>query len=297
MAGLGRIWRTSDSLPSCVNSFSELNTLKPMVSVTSTITMCKLLVPISIAAIRSPCGVLGGVRGRGVLPPTIRTLALGRGSETVPDTLFIEEPPVLVVCELFIAQIMLAAERNVHGVKMATRGRAWQYFRVMQPWGETSHSRWLCRWWRAPHKYPAALGACPSNGRDCDGSEMSRMRGGGSSRLWIMSLRDPTTKQTGHFRPTPRGGVLFGPPLRRGSSEYHPCQVRHRRRCLTGAKNHAVATRRLLGQAPSPTPGDTPKSKHNIDPRPDAGTTLRRMRWAPVQHIIKMKNAPKFSLV
>ena len=157
MAGLGRIWRTSDSLPSCVNSFSELNTLKPMVSVTSTITMCKLLVPISIAAIRSPCGVLGGVWGRGVLPPTIRTLALGRGSETVPDTLFIEEPPVLVVCELFIAQIMLAAERNVHGVKMATRGRAWQYFRVMQPWGETSHSRWLCRWWRAPHKYPAAL--------------------------------------------------------------------------------------------------------------------------------------------
>ena len=65
-----------------------------------------------------------------------------------------------------------------------------------------------------------------------------------------MSLRDPTTKQTGHFRPTPRGGVLFGPPPRRGSSEYHLCQVRHRRRFLTGAKNHAVATRRLLGQAP-----------------------------------------------
>ena len=94
------------------------------------------------------------------------------------------------------------------------------------------------------------LGACPSNGRDCDGSEMSRMRGGGSSRLWIMSLRDPTTKQAGHFRPTPRGGVLFGPPLRRGSSAYHPCQVRHRRHYLMGAKNHAVATRRLLGQAP-----------------------------------------------
>ena len=35
------------------------------------------------------------------------------------------------------------------------------------------------------------LGACPSNGRDCDGSEMSRMRDGGSSRLLIMSLRDP----------------------------------------------------------------------------------------------------------
>ncbi len=28
-----------------------------------------------------------------------------------------------------------------------------------------------------------------------------------------------------------------------------PCQVRHRRRCLMGVKNHAVATRRLLGQA------------------------------------------------
>ena len=95
-----------------------------------------------------------------------------------------------------------------------------------------------------------SLGACPSNGRDCDGTEMSRMRGGGSSRLSIMSLRDPTTKQTGHFRPTPRGGVLFGPPQRRGSSEYHLCQVRHRRRFLTVAKNHAVATRRLLGQAP-----------------------------------------------
>ena len=94
-------------------------------------------------------------------------------------------------------------------------------------------------------------GACPSNGRDCDGSEMSRMRGGGSSRLLIMSLRDPTTKQTGHFRPTPQGGVLFGPPLRRGSSEYHRVEVRHRRRYLMGAKNHAVATRRLLGQAPS----------------------------------------------
>ena len=29
-----------------------------------------------------------------------------------------------------------------------------------------------------------------------------------------------------------------------------PCQVRHRRRFLRAAKNHAVATRRLLGQAP-----------------------------------------------
>ena len=44
--------------------------------------------------------------------------------------------------------------------------------------------------------------------------------------------------------------MLFGPTLRRGSSEYHPCQVRHRRRYLMGAKNHAVATRPLLGQAP-----------------------------------------------
>ena len=97
----------------------------------------------------------------------------------------------------------------------------------------------------------ARPGACPSNGRDCDGSEMSRMRDGGSSRLLIMSLRDPTTKQAGHFRPTPQGGELFGPPLRRGSSEYHLVEVRHRRRYLTGAKNHAVATRRLLGQTPS----------------------------------------------
>ncbi len=65
-----------------------------------------------------------------------------------------------------------------------------------------------------------------------------------------MNHRDPTIKQAGHFRPTPRGGVPFGPPLRRGSSVYPLCQVRHRRRCLMGAKNHAVATRRLLGQAP-----------------------------------------------
>ena len=92
------------------------------------------------------------------------------------------------------------------------------------------------------------LGACPSNGRDCDGSEMSRMRGGGSSRLLMMSLRDPTTKQAGHFSPTPRGDVLFGPPLRRGSSEYHPCQVRHRRRFLMVAKNRPGA--------PGSQPGD-----------------------------------------
>ncbi len=94
-------------------------------------------------------------------------------------------------------------------------------------------------------------GACPSNGRDWDGSEMCRMRGGGSGRLRITSQRDPTTKQAGHFRPTPRGGVPFGPPLRRGSSMYPLHQVRHRRRCLMGAKNHAVATRPLLGQAPT----------------------------------------------
>ena len=56
-----------------------------------------------------------------------------------------------------------------------------------------------------------SLGACPSNGRDCDGSEMSRMRGGGSSRLLIMSLRDPTTKQTGHFRPTRRAACFLAP--------------------------------------------------------------------------------------
>ena len=94
------------------------------------------------------------------------------------------------------------------------------------------------------------LGACPSNGRDRDGSEMSRMRDGGSSRLLIMSLRDPTTKQTGHFRPTRRAACFLAPLCGRGSSEYHPRQVRHRRRFLMTAKNHAVATRRLLGQAP-----------------------------------------------
>ena len=60
-----------------------------------------------------------------------------------------------------------------------------------------------------------------------------------------MSHRNATTKQAGHFRPTSRrGGVLFGPPLRRGSSEYH---LRH---FLMEAKNQAVGTRRLLGQAP-----------------------------------------------
>ena len=58
-------------------------------------------------------------------------------------------------------------------------------------------------------------------------------------------------KADGAFQAHPQGGVLFGTPLRRGSSEYHPCQVRHRRRFLRAAKNHAVATRRLLGQAPS----------------------------------------------
>ena len=63
-----------------------------------------------------------------------------------------------------------------------------------------------------------------------------------------MSLRDPTTKQAGHFRPTPRGGVLFGLPLRRGSSGYHLCQVRHRRRFLMEAKNHPGA--------PGSQPGD-----------------------------------------
>jgi|GEM_PF-1575280 len=56
-------------------------------------------------------------------------------------------------------------------------------------------------------------------------------------------------KADGAFQAHPRGDVLFGTPLRRGSSAYHPCQVRHRRRFLRAAKNHAVATRRLLGQA------------------------------------------------
>ena len=57
-------------------------------------------------------------------------------------------------------------------------------------------------------------------------------------------------KADGAFQAHPQGGMLFGSPLRRGSSEYHPCQVSHRRRFLMKAKNHAVATRRLLGQAP-----------------------------------------------
>ncbi len=37
------------------------------------------------------------------------------------------------------------------------------------------------------------------------------MRGGGSSRLLIMSLRDSTTKQTGHFRPTRRAACFLAP--------------------------------------------------------------------------------------
>ena len=90
------------------------------------------------------------------------------------------------------------------------------------------------------------IGDCPSNGRDCDGTEMSRMRGGGSSRLWNRSPRDPTIKPTGHFRPTLRDRVPFDPSLRRGSSEYHVVEVRHCRHCLMEAKNHAVATRPLL---------------------------------------------------
>ena len=60
-------------------------------------------------------------------------------------------------------------------------------------------------------------------------------------------------KADGAFQAHPQGGVLFGSPLRRGSSAYHLCQVRHRRRFLMEAKNHAVATRRLLGQAPNPS--------------------------------------------
>ncbi len=49
-------------------------------------------------------------------------------------------------------------------------------------------------------------------------------------------------KADGAFQAHPQGGMLFGSPLRRGSLEYHPCQVRHRHR-LMEAKNHAVATR------------------------------------------------------
>ena len=71
----------------------------------------------------------------------------------------------------------------------------------------------------------AVLGACPSNGRDCDGSEMSRMRGGGSSRLLIMSLRDPTTKQTGHFRPTRRAACFLAP--LRGAAPRSTIRVRY----------------------------------------------------------------------
>ncbi len=55
-------------------------------------------------------------------------------------------------------------------------------------------------------------------------------------------------KADGAFQAHPRGGVIFGSPLRRGSSEYHPCQVRHRRRFLMEAKNHPGA--------PGSQPGD-----------------------------------------
>ena len=68
---------------------------------------------------RKPCGVLC----RAVLPVVVRTLAWDRGDETTRDALFLEEPPVLEVCELFIEQIMLAAERNVHEVELAAGGR------------------------------------------------------------------------------------------------------------------------------------------------------------------------------
>ena len=125
---------------------------------------------------------------------------------------------------------------------------------------------------------PPRTGACPSNGRDCDGSEMSRMRDGGSSRLLMMSLRDPTTKQAGHFRPTRRAACFLASP--RGAAEpsvsgtpSSPFLVEHRmvnpvvdpvlptnHRLITTvlydatmsrpAKNHVVATRPLLGQAP-----------------------------------------------
>ena len=57
-------------------------------------------------------------------------------------------------------------------------------------------------------------------------------------------------KADGAFQAHPQGDVLFGSPLRRRSLEYHPFKVRHRRRFLMTAKNHAIATRRLLGQAP-----------------------------------------------
>lgn len=43
------------------------------------------------------------------------------------EPLFIEEPPVLVVCELFIPQIMLAAANYVHEAKMAEHLQALQY--------------------------------------------------------------------------------------------------------------------------------------------------------------------------
>ena len=70
-------------------------------------------------------------------------------------------------------------------------------------------------------------------------------------------------KADGAFQAHPRGDVLFGTPLRRGSSEYHPFQVRHRRRFLRAAKNHAVATRRLLGQAPRGKTKETPPIQCN----------------------------------
>ncbi len=42
----------------------------------------------------------------------------------------------------------------------------------------------------------------------------------------------------------------FGPPLRRGCSEYRLCQVRRSHRFLRRAKNLAVATRWLIGLDP-----------------------------------------------
>ena len=39
-------------------------------------------------------------------------------------------------------------------------------------------------------------------------------------------------KADGAIQAHPQGGVLFSSPLRRGSSAYHPCQVRHRRRLM-----------------------------------------------------------------
>ena len=66
-----------------------------------------------------------------------------------------------------------------------------------------------------------------------------------------MSLRDPTTKQTGHFRPTRRAACFLAP--LGGAAPRSTICVRYAivAAYLMKAKNHAIATQPLLGQAPN----------------------------------------------